>query len=175
MNLIFIEQTSAYQRVWSISYPHSLFECSNCNQPSYMCFIDLDIFPPWLMKTLAMFITHSPRLAGNSLRWLLRKWTFMLMLQHKASKLSSDVSTISLQLADFVFPKNPSTAGTNAFHALFSTSVIKLEKFLHLMNFLICITSKTPAFHYHNLAQEMLYIWTESNHPPCYELWQIAS
>ena len=42
------------------------------------------------------------------------------------------------------------TITTNVFHALFSTSVIELEKCLHLINLLICVPSKTLGF---NLSQ----------------------
>ena len=148
MNHMSMKRISTQESVWSVTYLHSLFECSNSNWPCVFHW-------PWYLSsiTLISWWKHmrcsslmSPRLAGYSLRWPLRKGTFMLMLQPTAWKLSRNASTISLWFAAFVFPKNPLTIATNAFHTFLSTSVIELDKILHLINFLIYILSKTPAF-----------------------------
>ena len=66
MNQVFVEQTSTYESVWSVSYLQNLFECSTVIGHD-MCILstlisllhNLDT----LMKTLAMFITHVSKIS----------------------------------------------------------------------------------------------------------------
>ena len=134
MNHIFMEPISAYQRVWSVPYPHSLFKYSNCNRPSHMCFPStlissflhgLDI----LMKTLAMFISHVSKISRKFIEMTLEEMNFYAHVAACSWKLSSNVSTKFLQFAAFAFPKNLLTTATNAFHALFLLLSLTLKSF----------------------------------------------
>ena len=59
MKHIFMERNSAYESIRGVSYLHSLFECSNSNQPSYVSSIALTSY----LHNLAMFITHVSKIS----------------------------------------------------------------------------------------------------------------
>ena len=129
-----MERTSAYESVWSVSYLHSLFECPTaighhmCVSSTWIYLLhNLDI----LMKTLAMFITHVSKI-GRKFQWD-GSWgneplCSCCSLKHETIKQCLHQIFIVCTL-----------------WTLFSISVSEREKFFHLINFLICVLSKTPA------------------------------